>query len=389
MPKNKNAALRYEILDQLLRKSVVDRLSKEEIVDTLNEELKTHCEEKGVTFRSISSRTVMQDIRNLRLDYNVVIKLKRRRHQSAWYAYENEFVSIYNKNGMNAKQTYDVREALRRLRSFISHDQFSFLTKGGEDSNGAFRSLWGLFMPKSEQSDFLLDRGAQVLVDRSPEEYEGAKYINLIHEAISHERILKIIYEPFNKPIQEFDFHPSVLKQYNNRWYSFGYDPDLTIDADRTIIAKYRNVALDRIIEVEVINKVGLQARSEEGKQREIFKKIDIEWEAFFSKMIGVSADYDDFKKGHNYVETEKIRIAFHPDQILYEKTKPLHESAKEEKETTKDGWSIRNYELYVNHEFFSQMFHLRDKARILSPEWLVAKFKEKIEDMMNNYEKE
>ena len=117
MPKNKNAALRYEIIDKLLRKSVVDRLSKEEIVDLLNEELETHCEEKGVTFRSISSRTVMQDIRNIRLDYGVVIKLTRRRHQSALYSYENEFVSIYNKNGMNSKQAHDIREALRRVAS--------------------------------------------------------------------------------------------------------------------------------------------------------------------------------------------------------------------------------------------------------------------------------
>ena len=389
MPKNKNAALRYEILDKLLSRSVIDRLCKEDIVDCLNEELGKHCNEQGVTLINVSSKTVMQDIKDMRLNYNVSIKMKRRHEKSACYFYENEFVSIYNKNGMTSDQAHDVREALRRLRSYISHDQFSFLTKGTKDSKGAFRGLWELFMPKREHSDFLLDAGAQVLVDRSPEEYAGATHINPIHEAISLERILRIKYKPFTEPEQEFDFHPSVLKQYNNRWYSLGYDPDFTLPNDSTVVAKYRSIALDRITDLKGLSKGELLKRSTEGNNRNKYNKLGVNWENYFSKVIGVSIAIEDFKKGHNYIETEKIRIAFRPDQFGYEQTKPLHDSAKEEKQKTKDEWPIRNYELYVNYEFYSQMFHLRDRARIISPEWLVVKFKEKIEDMMKNYDME
>ena len=387
MPKNKNAALRYEILDKLLRRSVIDRLYKEDIVDLLNEELEKHCDEKGIIFSSVSSRTVMQDIKNMRQDYRVVIEVTRRHEKSAWYSYENEFVSIYNKNGMTSDQAHDVREALRRLRSFISHDQFSFLTKGGLDSKGPFRSLWELFMPKSEHSEFLLDRGAQVLVDRSPEDYAGAKHINTIHEAISLERILRVNYKPFTEPKQEFDFHPSVLKQYNNRWYALGYDPDFTMPNNNTIVARHRSIALDRITDMSGLSEEEVQKRRTEGNNRDKYYKLKIDWEKYFSKIIGVSINLEDFKKGHNYIETEKIRIAFQPDHFGYEQTKPLHESAKEEKDKTEDLWSVRNYELYVNYEFYTQMIHLGDRARILSPEWLVEEFKRKLKGMMKNYD--
>ena len=109
----------------------------------------------------------------------------------------------------------------------------------------------------------------------------------------------------------------------------------------------------------------------------------------FFSKIIGVSVSLNDFKKGHDYIDTEKIRVAFHPNQIGYELTKPLHDSVKNDKDKTEDGWSIRNYELYVNNEFYSQMFLLGNRARIISPKWLVNEFQSQIEKMMKNYNRE
>ena len=387
MPKNKNAAFRYEIIDKLLRKSANDRLCKEDLVDRLNEYLEIHCDEKGVAFNEVSTRTVMQDIKYMQQDYGVKIKIERNYRKSAWYSYENEFVSIYNTNGLNSVQAHDIREALRRLRSFISHDQFSFLTKGRGDSNGAFRELWELFMPKNEHTDFLLDRGAQVLVDRAPEEYEGARWINKISEATSLQRILRIKYKPFNKTEKEFDFHPSVLKQYNNRWFSFGHDPDFTLPDNDNVISKFRNIALDRIKSIHILNNKELEGRVKEGNNRGEFKKLNIDWEVFFSKIIGVSIDLTDFKKGQDYINTEEIRIAFHPTQIGYEITKPLHDSVKDEKPDTEDGWSIRKYELYVNPEFYSQVFHFGNKVRILSPEWLVEDFKIRIQNMKNNYD--
>jgi hypothetical protein len=114
MPKNKNAAFRYEIIDKLLRKSANDRLCKEDLVDRLNECLENHCDEKGVAFNEVSSRTVMQDIKYMQQDYGVKIKIERNYRKSAWYSYENEFVSIYNTNGLNSVQAHDIREALRR-----------------------------------------------------------------------------------------------------------------------------------------------------------------------------------------------------------------------------------------------------------------------------------
>ena len=53
----------------------------------------------------------------------------------------------------------------------------------------------------------------------------------------------------------------------------------------------------------------------------------------------------------------------------------------------TKDDWSIRSYDLYVNDQFFRQLLYYGDKARIISPEWIIEEFKKKIDVIMKNYE--
>ncbi len=43
---------------------------------------------------------------------------------------------------------------------------------------------------------------------------------------IINEQPIKITYEPFGKSAFDAEIHPYYLKQYNNRWFILGYNPE-------------------------------------------------------------------------------------------------------------------------------------------------------------------
>lgn len=57
------------------------------------------------------------------------------------------------------------------------------------------------------------------------EAYEGLSYLKPMFLSIKNKNILKITFQGFaDAASQEYIFHPYVLKQYNQRWFVFGYN---------------------------------------------------------------------------------------------------------------------------------------------------------------------
>jgi predicted DNA-binding transcriptional regulator YafY len=113
--------------------------------------------------------------------------------------------------------------------------------------------------------------------------------------------VLRIEYHPFDSdfPI-EFIIHPYHLRQYNNRWFLFGLNPEK---------GKYDwNLALDRIVKIN------------ETKIKYI-KNDEIKWNEYFEDIIGVT------KPSGMYPIT--ILLHFVGSTGKYIESKPIHGSQK------------------------------------------------------------
>ncbi len=66
---------------------------------------------------------------------------------------------------------------------------------------------------------------------------KGREYRPLFYRAMTEKQVLHIYYKTFKGEELEYDFHPYLLKQYNERWFAFGwskpYGPYTSVPLDR------------------------------------------------------------------------------------------------------------------------------------------------------------
>lgn len=158
----------------------------------------------------------------------------------------------------------------------------------------------------------------QLLLDTNREAESGVSHISssleqnltnidllpVFNNAITDKKVLRFFYQRFGQEPFELTFHPQFLKEYNGRWFVFGY-------ADREPFKAY-NVPLDRIVgELIELNDVEYKS-APKGFYQEFFKNI-----------IGVTHEKD------AKVEQVVIRTKTEYQHGLIQ-TKPLHHSQKE-----------------------------------------------------------
>jgi predicted DNA-binding transcriptional regulator YafY len=98
---------------------------------------------------------------------------------------------------------------------------------------------------------------------------KGIEYFGQLYNAILYKKVLQINYQPFGSiEIEQLRFHPYYLKQFNNRWFLFGYS-----EASQ----KYDwNLALDRIIDLNELD-------------TEYKQNTSIDWSEYFEDIVGVT----------------------------------------------------------------------------------------------------
>ena len=181
---------------------------------------------------------------------------------------------------------------------------------------------------------------------------QGLRYLSdLINYVIKHQPIT-IDYHPFGKEVIQWVIHPYYLKQYNNRWFLLGYNPEYD---DLSI------VALDRIKGVADANTT--------------FKRnLNFDFDAYFRDIIGVSIEKN--KK------VEHVRLKFSPYRLPYIISKPIHYSQEIENEAE----GIVSINVIPNKELISELFWFHNDMEVLSPESLREEFKKIISKMYQKY---
>ena len=151
----------------------------------------------------------------------------------------------------------------------------------------------------------------------------------------------------------KYVLHPYYVKQYNGRWFVFGWD-----DENKRIT----NLAIDRILSLTKSN-------------RKFINNTVIDFNNYFDKIIGVTMPNDLTE------DPVQIELKFSPNRFKYVVSKPLHPL-----QNTIERECIVVLNLYPNKELKQQIFSFGADVEVLSPKWFREEIKQDIEKCFKLY---
>lgn len=332
----KHQLIRYNRLDRCFQ-----NFGREYTIDDLLELVNEAIIEYDPKSEGIQIRTLRKDISFMKSEsgYNAPIEAIKGSNGSYFYRYTNKNFSI-NKSPLNDTEAEQLKNAVSILTRFEGSPEFEWVNQLGPLLNDKFG---------------LKNQDKKVMSLESNIDYKGYDYITLLFNAIINKTVLKINYEPFGKEPYNIIFHPYFLKQYNNRWFVFGYN-----EFNQN---PHWNLALDRINgNIETIT--------------EKYRNDDTDWQDFFDDIIGVSKNIDS--------KMEEVKLVFNKEQAPYIETKPLHWSQKNK--YLDDGSLEIRIKVMLNYELEMRILSFGEKVKVLAPEVLATKIKERIKEQLSNY---
>ncbi len=315
MPVNKNALIRYHILDERLS-NYNKYYTNDDLQESLNEKL------IDLGYKPIGRTQYFKDLDFMKSEagWSVEIEhIKDGRKKFLRYADRNFSIK---KSELNKSQKEALKEAITSLSCFKGLPQFEQLEE--------------IIPLLSDKLGISEHRNKIIFMDENPD-YTGLHFITPLYNTIKSKRALAINYKPFrSEQAHSFIFHPYILKQYNKRWFVFGYN------ASKKAI---ENLALDRIQDFK------------ESALEYIESPIDDWEEDYFYDIIGVSRD--------DKKTIKTIRISVSPVSAPYISTKPLHPSQKKLVKNDK-GWYDFTIKVIPNYEMHSLLRGFGDDLRYI-----------------------
>ena len=336
MPTNKNALLRYQILDRCFS----DFSRKYEIDDLLDE---VNAILYDVANAKVGLRQIREDIKFMRdrATYDAPIKAYKYVGKRHYYRYADRDFTIFN-NEMSAEEVNSLRSTIEMLGKYrgiagnawleevISNLEYRFGIKSNKENVVSF-----------EQNENL--KGIERLSE-------------LIDSAVNHQP-LQISYRSYKGKERTVIVHPYHLKQYNNRWFLFGLEENEKYGSFIT------NMALDRI--VSYIHPADVA----------FIPNGDIDFSTRFNDVVGVTIPGD-------HPKPEKVVLKFDEQRFPYIVSKPLHSS--------QEVISEEEHTLYIkvrpNKELEAAIFSFGNQVEVLEPQWLRQQIADKIAENYKKY---
>jgi predicted DNA-binding transcriptional regulator YafY len=337
MAVTKNPLIRYKILDSCFR-NPYKNYTISLLLDSVNEKL---LEFFNNDEQSIKLRQLQDDIAFMRSPEGWSIELADIKDgKKKIYRYEDTNFSI-NNAPLNHIEMNEFQSAIQVLSQFEGMPQFDgiqeIIAKLKYDLKG-----------KKETKPFIGFDNNQDL--------KGIEHFSLLYNAIQNNIPLQIIYRDFKKEEPyTYILHPYYLKQYNNRWFLFGLHQD-------SGKSDY-NVAIDRIVRVESSNE-------------KFIPNIEIDWQEYFSDMIGVSKPIDG--------TIEEVILHFNQLTGKYMENKSIHE-------TQKHKWLDENtlelkIKVILNYELERLILSYGESVKVIRPQHLIDKITNRLELGLNQY---
>lgn len=336
MATNKNALIRYRVLDRCFRNP-----GRRYFIEDLISECEKVLLELDPDSDGISRRQILKDIAFMESKEGWQIELHRNREgKKVHFSYTNPTFSI-NNMPLNELELHQLQSATNILSQFKGMPQFEWINE---------------MIPKLKQG-MSEHETTETIIDFDNNQYlKGIEYLGELYNAIYYNKVLEISYQPYDAPTPfTLILHPYFLKQYNNRWFLFGYNPKME---------KYDwNMAIDRIVAIKEI-------------KAKYQKNTSIDWQTYFEDIIGVTKPVG--------ADVEKVVLQFLAKTAKYMETKPLHGSQK-----TKwlDEKTLEvSLQLIINYELERLILSYADSVMVISPSSLSALIKKRLKTALNSY---
>ncbi len=333
MPVNKNAMIRYTVLDKCFR-NTGRRYSIDDLVGECSKVLlEINPESRGITRRQIYS-----DIAYMESSEGWEVELEKvREDRRVYFRYSDPNYSITNMP-LNEIEIEQLRTILGMLGQF----------KGLPQLEGLEDLIYRL------NNSLKFDKETAPIISFDANQYlKGVELLGDFYNAIHYRKVLKIQYQPFQSQ-EEYNWtiHPYYLKQYNNRWFVFCK----CLQNDYAIT----NLALDRINTLK--------------ETTDNYIDCAIDWQEYFDDFIGVSRPEGS--------EVEEVILHFREKQSFYVHTKPIHHSQKSR--WIDDNTLEVKLRLIINYEFENLLMNYIEDMKVIKPERLRRSLIERLQKALS-----
>lgn len=336
MPTNKNAQLRYQILDRCFSNRH-RRYTIDDLLDKVNDTLYEMYGSNG----QIQLRQIRDDIKFMRdsESYRAPIEAIRFDGKKCYYRYADPDFSIFN-NELSAEEVSRLRATIEMLGRFrgipgnawleeaISNLEYRFGVKANNEHSVSF-----------EQN----------------EQLKGLEHLSTIIDATVNHQPLRLLYRSYKGHEATVTIHPYHVKEFNNRWFLFGME-----ESERG--SRIANRALDRI-------------ESLSHADEEFVPNTSIDFRTYFKDVVGVTVP--------DNARIEHIVLRFRKERFPYIVSKPIHHSQRviSEEECT------LQIDVRPNNELTSLIFSFCPDVEVMEPAWFRAEIAEKMKENLQKYQ--
>jgi predicted DNA-binding transcriptional regulator YafY len=334
---NKNAYLRYQVLDRCFRNP-----GRMYFIEDLIEACSTAMLELDQFSTGVKRRQLMMDFRFMESPQGWSIPLERISFgKRKFYRYTDLNFSINNQL-LNEQDLNQVRSALSIFSRIKGIPHFEWMNE---------------IIARLEQTLHLTPWQQDFISFESNEYLTGIEHLGVLFDAISFKKVILIDYKAFKSAQPEsWEIHPYYLKQHNNRWFLFGHCSSAN---------KILTLALDRILGIKETKIKYLENTS-------------VDFSEYFEDIIGVSRPEN--------ISPIKIELRFTPSQAPYVLTKPLHGSQK--KVSMDESGLVISVKVIPNHELEQLLLSFGDNVEVLSPGEFRVHISERLTAAVKQYHK-
>lgn len=335
MPTNKNALIRYRVINRLLTGTNKDRVvSKKKLIEAC---------ENALDIAPISIRAIDGDIYSMRNDnhlgYYAPIEYSRRR-QGYYYAVQGYSIDNIPLNADEIKALVFAATTLEQFRDVSIFNEFS----------GAVQKIVDAVNVRRMQKDSSIYHFIEF--EKMPS-YKGSEHLPLLILALQERCVVKFNYQTYQyEQLKHHTVHPVLLKEFHNRWYLIGFCEK---------VQKILTYGLDRISEIETDKSIP-------------FKEFDFDPLLHYRNTFGIMVQN----------EPVKIVLRFKRKQGLYILSQPVHSSQEvlgETNEHTDIGLTMD-----INYELLSLILSWGPEVEVLEPLTLRNEINERVRKMIQVY---
>ena len=325
---DKNQYERYKRIDRILR-SIPEGLPLDELLERLNGSL---------TYENqIKRRQLQYDLDALKDLYGAPINNKRGARR---IKYEDASFSIV---------THEMKESLRSMREQMENVEINP------------RLLWLQNLILMLKDSYFTNAMAMEAIDFGDNlEYQNSSRVHEFFSYIMNKEVLELSYSAgFGKP-QKIIIHPYFVRQYNNRWFLFGWNEKAA--QEMRPASGILNLPLDRIEDVKILHTSYREVSVQDIRD---FK------EDYFADIVGVT-HLDN--KGRiplvlhfNFNTGDKKKDSAAKRDYYYLKTKPFYPyiSFSSDEFIKKNGYAEAAMEIIPNKELEGILLRYADTAKI------------------------